>query len=155
MKIIKNRLIHIFFIIFLISSCSKSKILRIEDSNYCFNEKSFEKVYEINELINSFNIEISFPEGIQKNDIETGSLLIIVEKEDDEEEVFLDLNNLERYYYFSFEDKTISRLVFNSINMENYCIIKKIQVLVYEEFNFSSPAVLNINNLNTALFFEK
>ena len=82
MKKIKISLFWIFFIVFLLSGCSKSKILRIEDSNYCFNEKSFERVYEVNELINAFNIEIVFPDGINKNDIETGSLLVFVEKED-------------------------------------------------------------------------
>ena len=159
MKKIKISLFWIFFIVFLLSGCSKSKILRIEDSNYCFNEKSFERVYEVNELINAFNIEIVFPDGINKNDIETGSLLVFVEKEDGQEEEFiLDSNNIESYSYFSFkdfEDKTISRLTYNEIDMKNYVIIKKIKVIVYEKFNFPSPAVLNINNLNTALIFEK
>ena len=96
MKKIKISLFRIFFIVFLLSGCSKSKILRIEDSNYCFNKKSFERVYEVNELINAFNIEIVFPDGIHKNNIETGALLVLVEKEDGKEEEFiLDSNNIE------------------------------------------------------------
>ncbi len=151
----RKKYLYILIIIFSLSCCSKSKLLNIQDKKFSFNEQSFEKSYSVNDVLNSFNIEIIIPEGISINALPNGSLLVVIENQDGEnEENILNKGKIEQYYYSSYEERTISRIVYKTVDLGKYKKIKKIKVLVKEPFCLPESAILNITNLSSALFFE-
>ena len=151
----KKKYLYLLVIIFSLSCCSKSKLLNIQDKDFLFNEQSFEKHYSIDDVLDYFDIEIILPEGISINDLPNGSLLVVIENQDGEnEENILNKGKIEQYYYSSYEDRTISRIVYKAIDLGKYKKINAIKVLVKEPFYLPESAILNITNSSSALFFE-